>query len=151
MESISQNGYRRHGLTKENLEASRENAIKVALIELNLCKESITELKEEDISSMSKPELFSHDRKLDLQVRKRKVILQKLLKLGYNADKRGRPKKEEHEKYKFNHVRMACYFTEDNAALLKKLKEQGAIENISSFINDLIQIYVSEEMNTAKK
>lgn len=133
--------YTRQAIIKEQLETLKRNSIKTSLMELDQCKELITKLKKEDISSMSKSELYQHNKKLDQQLRKRNLLLQKLLELGYNADKRGRPKKYDNEKYKSIHTRMACYFTKDNTIFLKDLKEQGKIKNISAFLNELLTSY----------
>ncbi|AWI03109.1 hypothetical protein [Clostridium drakei] len=126
---------------KERLEILRQNSIKTKLIELNQCKELIFQLKKQDTSSMTKSELYHHERKLNLQVNKKKILIQKLSILGYNADRRGRPTKDDSQKYKNTHIRMTCYFTTHNSKILKDLKEQGSIENISSFLNELLESY----------
>lgn len=125
----------------KNLQTLNEEKINRLLSELYNCKNSIKELRKEDVSFMTRSELHHHQRKLDLQVKKRKILLQTLSSLGYNADKRGRPKKNDADKYKNTHTRITCYFTKDNTKILKDLKEQGSIENISSFLNELLQSY----------
>ncbi|MFL0167931.1 hypothetical protein [Candidatus Clostridium helianthi] len=125
----------------KNLQTLNEKKINGLLLELYHCKNSIKELRKKDVSFMTRSDLHHYQRKLDLQVKKRKILLQTLSSLGYNADKRGRPKKNDTDKYKNTHTRITCYFTKDNSKILKDLKEQGSIENISSFLNELLRSY----------
>lgn len=145
--------YKKRALSAERSEILRKNTIKCELINLNQCKGLIVQLKKEDTSSMTKLELHHHERRLDLQTRRKKAILEKLLKIGYKADRRGRPTKNERDKYKSVHTRIACYFTEDNAKLLRGLKEQGSIKNISDFLNELLESYfaLSKDGDTYEK
>jgi hypothetical protein len=126
-----------------NLQTLNDEKIKKLILEFNECKDIIKDLRKEDTSSMSKSEFYHHQKKLDLQVKKRVILLGKLSSLGHHADKRGRPKKNESEKYKFKHTRISCYFTKNNIQALKTLKEEGSIENISAFLNELLDTYFS--------
>lgn len=126
-----------------NLQTLNEEKIKKLISEFNDCKDLIKNLRKEDTFSMSKSEFYHYQKKLDLQVKKRLILLSKLSSLGYHADKRGRPKKNDSEKYKFKHTRMSCYFTKNNIQALKTLKEEGSIENISAFLNELLDTYFS--------
>jgi hypothetical protein len=139
----TKNGHKKRIFDKEQLEALKKNTIQSRLKDLNNCKKLISELKKEDTSSMTKLELHHHQKELELQVKKKRILLQRLLNLGYNAGKIGRPKKNDSEKYKNTHTRITCYFTKGNSKILKELKDQGDIENISAFLNELLDAYFS--------
>ena len=124
-------------------EKLKDNKIKSFLTKLEDCKSLIKSLKKKNTSGLSDPELFHLKRILDLQLRKKKFLAEQLLNLGYITDRRGRPKKNEDEKYKSKHIRMACYFTTKNIQNIKGLKDQCSIDNVSSFLNELIEAYFS--------
>jgi hypothetical protein len=127
----------------ETTEKLKQDKIKYLLAQLDECKALIRSLQKKNTSSLSEPELFHLTRTLDLQVRKKKVLCAKLSALGYITDRRGRPKKNINDRYKSNHIRMACYFTPQNIQDIKILKEENSIANVSSFLNELIAVYFS--------
>ena len=133
----------RSGLSpKEYEERKRASSINLLLLELSDCKSLIKELKGKDISAYNNSELHHHNKSLDLEKRKKKAFIKKLADLGYEADKRGRPRKDANEKYKSTHERMNVYFSPDNLARLKKLKSDGIIPNISYLVNELVTSYI---------
>jgi len=120
--------------------------INTLLFHLTNCKALIKKAKKIDTSCLSDIELYHYGNSLNLQLGKRKVLLGKLSKLGHYADRRGRPKMKEFDKYKNTHTRMACYFTPTNINKLKALKAEGNIDNISSFLNRLVDSYFTKEV-----
>jgi hypothetical protein len=128
-------------LTLEQLEEAKTEAINTKLKELQLCNKRISRLKMIDSSSNTKTELPHHLEELAALGQKKSSLTKELARLGHRADRRGRPRKREAEKYKANHTRMTCYFTEGNAMLLKALKSQGDIKNVSAFLNKMLNSY----------
>lgn len=127
--------------TIEQLEEVKTTAINIKLEELQLCKKRISQIKRDYNSSNTKTELDHHMEELTALVQKKITLITELSRLGHMADRRGRPRKRDAEKYKTNHIRMTCYFTEGNIILLKDLKGHGDIENISAFLNELLGSY----------
>ncbi|MFT5874694.1 MAG: hypothetical protein ACI8WT_003665 [Clostridium sp.] len=127
----------------EYTEKLKDNKIKSLLTKLEDCKSLIKSLKKQDTSLSSGSELFHLNRILNLQLRKKKFLSEQLLNLGYITDRRGRPKKNVDDRYKSKHIRMACYFTPQNIENIKELKDQCSIDNVSSFLNELIAAYFS--------
>lgn len=133
-----------HGhISQEIIDRIEQDEIQSLLRQLNLCKNDIKTLRKIETSQMSKFEKIHYDKKLALSLRKKNILIKKLASLGYKADKRGRPKKSQEETYKSSHVRMTFYSTNDNTRCLRQMKEQGIIENISSFLNNLLEHYFS--------
>jgi len=130
-------------LTAERLEEVKTETINTKLKELQLCKKRISRLKKTDSSSNTRTELQHNMEELATLAQKRNTLIKELATLGHKADRRGRPRKREAEKYKLNHARMTCYFTKGNANLLKDLKALGDIDNISAFLNKLLESYFS--------
>jgi hypothetical protein len=133
----------RSGLSpKEYEERKRASSINLLLLELSDCKSLIKELKGKDISAYNNSELHHHNKSLDLEKRKKKAFIKRLADLGYEADKRGRPRKDANEKYKSTHERMTVYFNPSTLNYLKELKRKEIISDISSFINELVTSYI---------
>jgi hypothetical protein len=141
-----QDAYRR-SIDKEKIERVKQAQIKVLLWQLTECKAQLKILRNTDVVNMSKVELSRHERELNLQNKRKSGFIKTLDSLGYKADRRGRPKKVEGEKYKVTHTRMTCYFTEANSKHLKELKDQKEIDNISGFLNNLLDYYFSSDMD----
>jgi hypothetical protein len=140
--NISNRGTRSNLAPKEYEERKRASSINLLLLELSDCKSLIKELKSKDTSYFNKFEMHHHKNALDLEKRKKKAFIKKLADLGYEADKRGRPRKDANEKYKSTHERMNVYFSPDNLARLKKLKSDGIVPNISFLVNELVTSYL---------
>jgi hypothetical protein len=132
----------RSGLSpKEYEERKRASSTNLLLLELSDCKILIKELKGKDISAYNNSELHHHNKSLDLEKRKKKAFIKKLADLGYEADKRGRPRKDANEKYKSTHKRTTVYFSTEIFEYLVSLKKSNEIPNVSHFINELLSSY----------
>jgi hypothetical protein len=130
---------------KRNIQLSidyyRQKDIDNLLSQYNDSINLIRSLKKKNTSILSKHELYTHNKALTLTLKKKMVLSNKLLAKGYKTEKRGRPKKDINLKYKTTHTRIGCYFTKSNANYLKQLKRDGLINDISAFLNDLINEY----------
>lgn len=139
---ISFNGLpRKRNITLRNDEESKQTDIDSLLQQYNDCLNSINSLKKKDTSKLPEAELFRYNKAFNLIIKKKKIISDKLLVKGYKTEKRGRPTKDESTKYKSTHTRISCYFTESNAKYLNELKESGIIDNISAFLNKMLDDY----------
>ncbi|KAB7666036.1 hypothetical protein [Bacillus sp. B1-b2] len=76
--------------------------------------------------------------KIILLNQRRKGLKERLKQLGYE-DKRGRPKKIEADTYKGQRIKFTAHLLPKNMEYLKQLKESKKIDNISAFLDELIQ------------
>lgn len=79
---------------------------------------------------------------------KEDVLQNKLIATGY-VDPRGRPAKPNNEKYSATRSKFTAMLNKDNLNYLKHLKSIGDINNISAFLDYLIEGY--RNTNTPKK
>lgn len=70
---------------------------------------------------------------------RRQGLMERLKQLGYE-DKRGRPKKIATDTYKGQRIKFTAHLLPENMEYLKHLKENGRIDNISAFLDELIQL-----------
>lgn len=123
----------------ESLEKRKKREINMWQDELNQCREALRKLKNADTKDMT-PLQFAHYRnRLHLEVKKGVALTQKLKATGVQVEKRGRPKKEPSEAYKQTHVKFTAMLKPGNLDYLKRLKDSGSIDNISAFLDDLIE------------
>lgn len=141
---------RKRNIAMSDIDKGRSMRIDNLLNKYQECNNSIKDLRKKDTSTLSHIELNRHKKSIDTITRKKFILKNELSSLGYKADKRGRPKKNDSEKYKSTHSRISCYFTNDNTERLKKMKEEDLIENISSFLNELLDDYFNSAIVGAK-
>lgn len=76
--------------------------------------------------------------KIILLDQRRQGLKEQLKRLGY-VDKRGRLKKIEADTYKGQRIKFTAHLLPGNIEYLKQLKESKKIDNISAFLDKLIQ------------
>lgn len=110
--------------------------------DLDSCNLEIKRLKKISVDSMSATENLTFQHNLEIEIKKRKIIKDKLTSFGV-LEKRGRPKKADEEKYLNKHSKFTAMLKPENLDYLKALKNNGTIDNISSFLDKLIEEYIS--------
>lgn len=126
--------------TIRKLSINKEARIAYLKNELFLCKKRIRELKSISVDSLSDFEKMQLERELQVQMHKREVLKKKLSGFGI-SEKRGRPKKNDSEKYSTTHKKFTAMLKPENLEYLKKLKSDKKIKNISCFLDELIEKY----------
>lgn len=109
-------------------------------IQLKSCREKISELKAQNSNSTTADDKSALESALLKQYARKKQILSKLAKLGYH-DNRGRPKKNDNDKYEYSRSKFTAMLLDENLDYLKQLKDSKTIDNISSFLDTLIEIH----------
>ncbi|QIB27938.1 hypothetical protein [Caloranaerobacter azorensis] len=121
---------------------SKNKEAKIAYFknELFLCRKKIKELKSISVDNLSDFKKIQLERDLQIEMHKREVLKKRLLGLGI-SEKRGRPKKNDSEKYSTTHKKFTAMLKPENLEYLKKLKSDKKIKNISCFLDELIEKY----------
>lgn len=108
--------------------------------ELSTCNQKIKELSSIDSNNFTDMEKLKLERDIQVEELRRKKLKSNLSNLGY-AEKRGRPRKAESEKYSSNRSKFTAMLLTENLDYLKKLKKTKKIKNISAFLDELIDNY----------
>lgn len=125
----------------ESLERRKQQEIARWQEELVQCRKMIQTLKGTGCQGMTRLQLSHLQNKLHIEEKRRSVLIQKLKAAGVQVEKRGRPKKDPSEAYKQTHVKFTAMLKPENLEYLKRLKENGNIDNISAFLDELIGLH----------
>ena len=118
---------------------SKEMQIAFLKNKLFLCNREINELKLHSSSdNVSDSEREDIEYNLKNELNKKLVIKEKLTALGI-IEKRGRPKKNNTEKYGSTRDKFTAMLKPSNLDYLKKIKAEKKIKNISAFLDVLIE------------
>jgi hypothetical protein len=128
---IRRNHTKKSSVSKEIRIASLKN-------ELSLCKKKIKKLKSTPTDGFSKIELMTLERDLAVEIQRKEVLQGKLTTLGI-TEKRGRPRKDDSEKYLTTRNKFTAMLLPNNLSYLQELKNSKKISNISSFLDSLIE------------
>lgn len=77
--------------------------------------------------------------KIILLDQRKQKLMGRLKQLGHE-DKRGRPKKVTAETYKGQRIKFTAHLLPENMEYLKQLKGSNKVDNISSYLDELIQM-----------
>jgi hypothetical protein len=134
-------GRRRLGGITESLQKKRKQEVVRWQWELQQCCMALATLRKAATGDMSPLQLAQHRNRLHIEEKKKAVLNQKLKGAGVQVEKRGRPKKDPSEAYKQTHVKFTAMLKPENLDYLKRLKENGNIDNISAFLDELIGLH----------
>lgn len=125
---------------KRRKESTKSKTLQIAFLknELSLCKKKIRKLRSISTNGYSNFEILTLNRDLEVEILKKEALMRKLSLLGV-TEKRGRPKKNDTEKYSHTRSKFTAMLLPDNLTYLKKLKDTGKINNISAFLDSLIE------------
>ncbi|MCT4509511.1 MAG: hypothetical protein N4A48_12300 [Tepidibacter sp.] len=114
--------------------------------DLDLCKRKIRNLKNISLDNLSIYEKNKITRDLEIELRRKEVLERDLKKLGF-IETKGRPKKNPDEKYCNTRKKFTAMLLPKNLDYLKALKSEQKIDNISSFLDEIIEIHRIENSN----
>ncbi len=123
---------------QDKTEKHKESNIVSLKKQLQSCRNRITELKAQKKDCFSLEEKSVLTEALKRQYQKKDYLFKKLSDLGYQ-DHRGRPKKRTDEKYEHGRSKFTAMLLDENLDYLKSLKDAKHIDNISAFLDVLIE------------
>lgn len=121
---------------------TKKDKILILQSELRTCNEQISGLKDERTATSSKSVTATINHQIDLLLNRKAEIRANLAKLGH-VERRGRPRKQEFEKYDYTRKKFTAMLMKNNLEYLKYLKDNHKIDNISDFLDTLIHDYNS--------
>lgn len=118
----------------------KEVKIQMVKNELSVCNRKIRELSSLDTTDLTDMEKLKLERDIKVENLRHEKLKAKLSGLGY-TDGRGRPKKQDSEKYTSSRSKFTAMLLSENLDYLQELKKAKKIKNISAFLDELIDNY----------
>lgn len=117
---------------------SKDLKINTLKIELALCKIKIKQLQSTSAERFKLTDKLILERDLEVELQRKEVLKRKLAELG-TTEKRGRPRKNDSEKYSTIRSKFTAMLLPKNLSYLNQLKDTKKIKNISDFLDELIE------------
>lgn len=131
--------------TLDHYQVKKDQEIKRLTEQIGSVTSQLKEYKVALVREGSELERKRLNHKIILLDQRRQWLKDRLIQLGYK-DKRGRPKKITGDTYKGQRIKFTAHLLPENMEYLKQLKEIGTVDNISAYLDELIQLDRKKKM-----